>query len=32
MGIFRRFRNVLQPGRLDRDIEDELEFHRQMQP
>jgi putative ABC transport system permease protein len=30
MGIFRRFRNALLPGRVDRDIDDELEFHRQM--
>jgi putative ABC transport system permease protein len=30
VGVFRRFRNALRPGRLDSDIDDELEFHRQM--
>ena len=30
MGVFRRFLNALRPGRLDRDFDDELEFHRQM--
>lgn len=30
MSFFRRFRNALRPGSLDRDIDDELEFHRQM--
>jgi MacB-like periplasmic core domain len=30
MGFFRRFRNALLPSRLDRDMDDELEFHRQM--
>jgi putative ABC transport system permease protein len=30
MGWFRRFINVLRRARLDRDFEEELEFHRQM--
>jgi hypothetical protein len=30
MGWFRRFTNVLRRARLDRDFEEELEFHRQM--
>ena len=30
MGLFRRFLNVARPGRLNRDLDDELEFHRQM--
>jgi predicted permease len=30
MGFFGRFVNVLRPGRLDRDFDEELEFHRQM--
>ena len=30
MGFFRRFVNILRPGRLDRDFDEELEFHRQM--
>ena len=30
MGFYRRFVNLLHPGRLQRDFDDELEFHRQM--
>ena len=30
MGFFRRLVNILRPGRLDRDFDEELEFHRQM--
>jgi putative ABC transport system permease protein len=30
MGFFRRFVNILRPARLDREFEEELEFHRQM--
>lgn len=30
MGFFRRFRNALRPARLNRDFDDELEFHHQM--
>lgn len=30
MGFVRRFVNVFRPGRLERDFDDELEFHRQM--
>ena len=30
MSLFRRLVNVLRLGRLDRDREDEWEFHRQM--
>jgi len=30
MGWLRRLRNALRPGRLERDLDDELEFHREM--
>jgi putative ABC transport system permease protein len=30
MGFFRRLMNALRPGRLDREFDEELEFHRQM--
>ena len=30
MGLFRRFVNSLRPSHLDRDFDEELEFHRQM--
>jgi putative ABC transport system permease protein len=30
MGFFRRFTNVLRPAPMNRDFEEELEFHRQM--
>jgi predicted permease len=30
LGYFRRLVNVLRPARLDRDLDEELEFHRQM--
>lgn len=30
MGLLRRFVNVARPGRLNRDLDGELEFHRQM--
>jgi putative ABC transport system permease protein len=30
MSVFSRFRNALWPGRLDRDFDEELEFHHQM--
>ena len=30
MGFLRRIVSVLRPGRLDRDVDEELDFHRQM--